>query len=69
MSDNKQVQTGGINFFGLLTIVFITLKLIGYIAWSWWWVLSPLWMPLAFIFGAAALIFLFAFAWAYVTGK
>ena len=32
-----------IGFFGLLTIVFVTLKLIGVIDWSWVWVLSPLW--------------------------
>jgi len=37
--------SGGIGFFGLLAIVFITLKLTNYIAWSWWWVLSPLWLP------------------------
>ena len=30
----------------LLLILFITLKLCGVIAWSWWWVLSPLWIPL-----------------------
>jgi len=32
-----------IGFFGLLTIVFVTLKLIGGIDWSWVWVLAPLW--------------------------
>ena len=32
----------GIGFVGLLTIVFITLKLTGFINWSWWFVLSPL---------------------------
>lgn len=37
-------QTSGIGFTGLLTILFIALKLTGYIAWSWWWVLSPLWI-------------------------
>jgi len=31
-------------FLPLLTILFIYLKLIGSIAWSWWWVLSPLWL-------------------------
>ena len=36
---------GGIGFCGILAIVFITLKLVGYITWSWWWVLSPLWIP------------------------
>jgi len=30
-----------------LTIVFIILKLTGVIAWSWWWVFSPLWIPYA----------------------
>jgi len=49
-------SSGGIGFAGLLTIVFITLKLIGYINWSWWWVLSPLWIS----FGAAILILLLA---------
>lgn len=29
------------SFTGLLTIVFIILKLTGFIAWSWWWVVSP----------------------------
>jgi len=42
-------NTGGIGFAGLLAIVFITLKLTGYIAWSWLWVLSPLWIPLALV--------------------
>jgi hypothetical protein len=35
-------HTGGIGFFGVLTIVFVTLKLCHVINWSWWWVLSPL---------------------------
>ena len=33
-----------IGFIGLLTIVFVTLKLCGVISWSWLWVLSPLWI-------------------------
>lgn len=37
-------NSGGIGFAGLLTIVFITLKLLGEIDWSWWWVLSPIWI-------------------------
>lgn len=32
---------------GLLLVAFIVLKLTGVIAWSWWWVLSPFWIPLA----------------------
>jgi len=37
-----------IGFIGLLTLLFIGLKLIGYIAWSWVWVLSPLWISALF---------------------
>ena len=44
MSNNNQTQSGGIGFVGLLTIVFIVLKLLGKIDWSWWWVLSPMWI-------------------------
>jgi hypothetical protein len=47
MSDSNKpvVNNTGIGFFGLLTIVFIILKLTNYIDWSWFWVLAPLWMP------------------------
>lgn len=47
MSDNK---SNGIGVVGALTVVFIVNKLTnaGDIAgWSWWWVLSPLWMAVA----------------------
>lgn len=60
MADKAQTQSGGIGFFGLLTIVFITLKLTGYIAWSWWWVLAPLWMPLAVALGILTIVLLIA---------
>lgn len=41
------VRTGGISFTGLLTIVFIILKLTNVIDWSWWWVTAPIWIPLS----------------------
>ena len=44
---SNEHSSGGIGFFGLLAIVFITLKLTGAIDWSWFWVLSPLWGPIA----------------------
>ena len=37
-------SNSGDRFVGLLTVAFIVLKLTGFIAWSWWWVLSPLWI-------------------------
>lgn len=67
--NNTEVRTGGIGFLGLLAIVFITLKLTGHITWSWWWVLSPLWLPLTVILGALALILIIAFAWEWANGK
>jgi len=48
MSDNTAVG-GGIGFFGMLAILFIGLKLTHNIAWSWWWVLAPLWIPVVIL--------------------
>lgn len=44
MTTKTNQSSGGIGFVGLLTILFIALKLTGYIAWSWLWVLSPIWI-------------------------
>jgi len=49
MSKESSSSGGGIGFFGVLAIVFITLKLTGFIHWSWLWVLSPIWIPIAII--------------------
>jgi len=54
MSEKVVVKgSGGIGFAGLLTIVFIVLKLTGFISWSWLWVLCPLWLGLALVLGIA----------------
>ena len=37
-------SSSGIGFSGALTVLFIGLKLTNVISWSWWWVLSPLWI-------------------------
>lgn len=48
MSNNSSSNaSGGIGFAGLLTIVFIVLKLLDKIDWDWVWVLSPLWISVA----------------------
>lgn len=44
MSSSSSSSSSGIGFVGLLTIVFIVLKLLDKIDWSWWWVLSPMWI-------------------------
>lgn len=46
---SKNQQSGGIGFSGLLTILFVALKLTNVIAWSWLWVLSPIWIPVAIV--------------------
>ena len=40
---------GGISFLGALFLLFLGLKLTGAIDWSWWWVTSPLWLPVAVV--------------------
>jgi len=53
-------SSGGIGFFGLLTILFIGLKLTHYIDWSWWLVLAPLWIPMVIGIGIGIGIVLFS---------
>ena len=53
---NSSAAGGGIGFCGLLAIVFIVLKLVGVIKWSWIWVLAPLWLP-------TVLVILFIIVW------
>lgn len=62
--ESKHYSSGGIGFGGLLTIVFITLKLIGIINWSWVWVLAPLWISVALV----ALIVIIVLVIAIITG-
>lgn len=41
---NNDTQVSSIGIVEVLLIVFIVLKLCGVIHWSWWWVLSPIWI-------------------------
>lgn len=47
MRDNNKSR--GLGLCGVLTIVFVVLKLTHNIDWSWWWVLAPLWGGIALI--------------------
>lgn len=47
------------SFLGMLTILFIALKLTGVITWSWLWVLSPLLIPIGIALGLFALAGIF----------
>lgn len=46
MSSNRNNSSSGIGICGVLTIVFVVLKLVGVINWSWLWVLCPLWIDI-----------------------
>lgn len=51
-------KSGGVSFLGLLFLLFLGLKLTNQIDWSWWWVTSPLWLPLALYISFVLLIIL-----------
>lgn len=53
-------SSSGIGVLGLLGVVFVTLKLTGYIDWSWWWVTLPFWGGFALL-GVIGLVALFLF--------
>lgn len=55
-----ETTTTPIPILGILGLIFITLKLTGYIAWSWWWVLAPFWAPFAVVLAIAAIAFIVA---------
>lgn len=62
MSDQKVVvRDSGIGICGALFVLFVGLKLTGNIDWSWWWVSSPLWLPVAVVLALSGLIL--AIAW------
>ena len=68
MSTNKNVniRLGG-GFFTTLGLVFIVLKLLGVITWSWLWVLSPFWIP--FVIGIILVILSIIFGKTYLHKK
>jgi len=60
----EKVTSNGIGLGGFIFIVFLVMKLaeIGQVAnWSWWWVTSPLWIPLALGLGIMGIGLIIAF--------
>ena len=49
-------SSSGISFTGALTVLFIGLKLTHVINWSWWWVLSPIWISALFVFAIILIV-------------
>lgn len=66
MIDKIATSSNGIGFCGLLTIVFIVLKLTGFINWSWFWVLSPMIFSISL---TIVLLIVFFALWIWANGK
>lgn len=47
VSKHTQSASDGFPILGILGVVFVTLKLVGVVSWSWWWVTAPFWAPVA----------------------
>ena len=67
-NSSSSAKSGGIGFAGLLTILFIGLKLTGYINWSWWLVLLPAYGGFVLVLGIIVLYLLLAFLVGLFTG-
>ncbi len=52
-------NSSGISFTSALTILFIGLKLCNVIHWSWWWVLSPIWISMSIAIFIIAILAIF----------
>ena len=63
MNNNNRATSGGLGIIGVLTIVFIVLKLTGLITWPWIWVLAPIWISAVVAIGVliAVLAWIVAF--------
>jgi hypothetical protein len=60
MSDNKN-SSSGLGLGVILFLIFMTLKLTGYITWSWWYVTLPLWGPLLLVLVVMGIVALVAY--------
>jgi hypothetical protein len=66
---SNQTTNTGISVYTTIFLIFLVLKLTGNISWSWWWVTSPLWIPLLLVLSIMALIFIFGLVYIATTGK
>ena len=66
---SNQTTNTGISVYTTIFLIFLVLKLTGNISWSWWWVTSPLWIPLLLVLSIMTLIFIFGLVYIATTGK
>jgi len=63
MSNSSNASGGGIGLCGFVFLIFLFLKLaeMGTVAtWSWWWVTSPLWIPIGLVLSIVVIALVFA---------
>lgn len=60
MSKESTSVSVGFPLASILTVIFVIAKLMGTVAWSWWWVFSPLWISALFGIGIFAIVMIFA---------
>ncbi len=56
MPNNNVVVGFGFSFPSLLFLLFLTLKLVGVITWSWWWIFAPIWIPTVVVLGLVIMV-------------
>lgn len=59
--NTTRTVSGGVSLEVTLFIVFLVLKLVGVIDWSWWWVTAPLWIPAALLIAISIIAFIVLF--------
>lgn len=59
MANKKEVSIKvGTPLCSILTIIFVIAKITGAIDWNWWWVFSPIWIPILLVLGIIAILFI-----------
>jgi hypothetical protein len=59
--NNSSSSGGGIGVLTLLGVLFVALKLTGFIHWSWWYVTMPFWGGFAIFLAIMLMVLLLAF--------
>ena len=60
MSNNSN-SSSGIGLGMILFLIFMVLKLTGYITWSWWYITLPLWGPISLVLVIMGIVALIAY--------
>lgn len=62
------MKSNGISLSMIVFIIFLVLKLTDNIDWSWWWVTSPLWLPMLSVIVVLIFVFILSIIVAFISG-